>query len=131
MVLSVSRKQKVIISQLTIGSLEMWKVKKATSTMFLNLETYKKLKRLEFTSKQYFPLVTPVGHECTADKVLWLRKKVLFNIKIQPIHVTIKREIQIYCQIIIKWLLIFIVMSSSLSVFMYSINIVDNFYTSS
>ena len=35
--------------------------------MFLNLETYKKLKRLEFTSKQYFPLVTPVGHECTAD----------------------------------------------------------------
>ena len=34
-------------------SLEMWKVKKATSTMFLNLETHKKLKRLEFTSKQY------------------------------------------------------------------------------
>jgi len=79
-------------------SLEMWKVKKATSTMFLNLETYKKLKRFEFTSKQYFPLVTPEGHECTADNCDW-EKKVLFNIKIQPIdHVTIKREIRINCQ---------------------------------
>ena len=80
--LSVSRKQKVVmysISQSTNETLEMWKVKKATSTMFLNLETYKKLKRLEFTSKQYFPLVTPVltGHECTADNCDWEKKYYL------------------------------------------------------
>ena len=37
--------------------------------MFLNLEAYKKLKRSEFTPKQYFPLVTIVGHECTADNI--------------------------------------------------------------
>ena len=58
-------------------SLEMWKVKKAASTMFLNLETYKKLKRLEFTSKQYFPLVTPVGRESTADNCDWGKKYYL------------------------------------------------------
>ena len=99
--------------------------------MFLNLEAYKKLKRSEFTPKQYFPLITIVQQVMNALQITVLEIKVLplFDIRIQPIHLPRKIKMSINCLInneMIAYKSFLVMMSCSLFVFLCSIDIIDD-----